>query len=122
MPEPVVETALTLQGAPYRNGGSDPSGFDCSGFVRWVFSQHGLTLPRDVREQWGAGDAIDRHEVQPGDLVFFETVARGASHVGIALGDDRFVHAPSAGGVVRIERYTSAYWSSRWVGAKRVRP
>lgn len=112
--------AMTLQGTPYRNGGSDPAGFDCSGFVQWVYSQHGMKLPREVRDQWKEGDEIDRDEVQPGDLVFFETVSKGASHVGIALGGDRFVHAPSSRGVVRVERFSNSYWSPRWVGAKRV--
>ena len=119
-PEPLLATALTLQGTPYRNGGSDPSGFDCSGFVQWVFAQNGMKLPREVKDQWKLGDDIDRDDIKPGDLVFFETVSRGPSHVGIALGGDQFVHAPSSTGVVRIERYSSSYWSRRWVGAKRV--
>ena len=116
----LLTTAMTLQGTPYRNGGSDPAGFDCSGFVQWVYSRHGTKLPREVRDQWRQGDEVDRDEVQPGDLVFFETVSTGASHVGIALGGDRFVHAPSSRGVVRVERFSSSYWSPRWVGAKRV--
>lgn len=116
----VLSTALALQGTPYRNGGSDPSGFDCSGFVQWVYARHGTALPREVRQQWRIGDDVDREDVRAGDLLFFETVSRGASHVGIALDGDRFVHAPSSTGVVRIERISTAYWSSRWVGAKRV--
>ena len=116
----LIATALTFRGTPYRNGGSDPSGFDCSGFVQWVFALHGTPLPREVRDQYGAGRHIDRDRVQPGDLVFFETVSRGASHVGIALGGGEFVHAPSSRGVVRVERYDGAYWSDRWVGARRV--
>ena len=78
----VVGTALSLQGAPYRNGGSDPSGFDCSGFVAYVFGQQGLALPRTVSEQYDAGREIPPDALAPGDLVFFSTVARGASHVG----------------------------------------
>jgi cell wall-associated NlpC family hydrolase len=117
----LVATALALRGTPYANGGSEPSrGFDCSGFVQWVFARHGLTLPREVREQYGEGQRIGRGDVRAGDLIFFETVSRGASHVGIALGAGEFVHAPSSRGVVRVERYTSGYWSSRWVGARRV--
>lgn len=116
----LLSTALSFQGVRYKNGGSDPSGFDCSGFVQWVFAQHGMPLPREVRDQWRNGRDVDRDEVMPGDLVFFETVSRGASHVGIALGGDQFVHAPSSTGVVRVERYSSAYWSRRWVGAKRI--
>jgi cell wall-associated NlpC family hydrolase len=116
----VLATAMELRGTPYVNGGSDPAGFDCSGFVQWVFAQHGTRLPREVKDQFGAGELIDRDEVQPGDLVFFQTVTRGPSHVGIALGNDEFVHAPSSKGVVRIEKYTSGYWNQRWLGARRV--
>jgi peptidoglycan DL-endopeptidase CwlO len=115
-----VATALSYRGVPYRNGGSDPSGFDCSGFVQWVYAQQGLALPREVRDQYQFGSKIDRDEVQPGDLVFFETVSRGASHVGIALGNDQFVHAPSSRGVVRVESYTIDYWKQRYVGARRL--
>ena len=117
----IIATALTLRGTPYRNGGSQPSeGFDCSGFVQWVFAQHGTVLPRDVKHQFDAGEKIDARELKPGDLVFFETVSRGPSHVGIAISGDEFVHAPSSKGVVRVERMSSEYWSKRWIGAKRV--
>jgi cell wall-associated NlpC family hydrolase len=115
----VVQTALEFIGIPYRNGGSDPSGFDCSGFVQYVFAQHGTSLPREVRDQYRHGRAIDPDDIAAGDLVFFETVARGASHVGIALGNGRFVHAPSSQGVVRVEPYTASYWARRFVGARR---
>jgi cell wall-associated NlpC family hydrolase len=108
---------------PYRNGGSRPSdGFDCSGLVQWVFGQHGTALPREVRQQFEAGQKIDADEVKPGDLVFFETVSRGPSHVGIAIGGDEFVHAPSSRGVVRVERLSTMYWSKRWIGAVRLKP
>ena len=117
----VVTTALTLRGMPYRNGGSQPSdGFDCSGLVQWVFAQHGTVLPRDVRQQFDAGRKIDADEVKPGDLVFFRTVSKGASHVGIAIGGDEFVHAPNRRGVVRVESLSNTYWSRRWVGARRI--
>ena len=119
-PTAIVSTAMMLRGIPYRNGGSDPSGFDCSGFVQWVFAQNGVRLPREVREQYDAGRRIDLREVIPGDLVFFETVSRGASHVGVAIGGDQFVHAPSSQGVVRVERFTANYWSMRFVGARRI--
>ena len=116
-----IASALALRGTPYLNGGSEPTrGFDCSGFVQWVFAQHGAALPRETRSQYDEGKKIDRDEVEPGDLVFFETVSRGPSHVGIALGAGEFVHAPSSRGVVRVERYTSDYWASRWVGARRI--
>ena len=117
---PLVATALSYRGVPYRNGGSDPAGFDCSGFVQWVFAQQGRPLPREVRDQYQLGKHVDRDDVQPGDLVFFETVSRGASHVGIALGNDQFVHAPSSRGVVRVESFTLDYWKQRYVGARRV--
>jgi cell wall-associated NlpC family hydrolase len=117
----VVTTALTLRGKPYRNGGNQPSdGFDCSGLVQWVFAQHGAVLPRDVRQQFEAGEKVDADELKPGDLVFFETVSRGPSHVGIAIGGGEFVHAPSSRGVVRIEKLSTSYWSKRWVGARRL--
>ena len=117
----LVAMALGYRGVPYRNGGSDPSGFDCSGFVQYVFKQAGTMLPREVRDQFVLGEVVDRDDVQAGDLIFFETVARGASHVGLAIGGDEFVHAPSSRGVVRVERFTSTYWSRRYVGARRLR-
>jgi cell wall-associated NlpC family hydrolase len=118
----VVATALALKGTQYRNGGSEPSGgFDCSGLVQWVFAQHGTALPRETREQYEIGKKIDQDEVRPGDLVFFKTVSKGPSHVGIALGGGEFVHAPSSRGVVRVESYTrTEYWADRWLGARRI--
>lgn len=114
-------TALSLRGAPYRNGGVDPaSGFDCSGFVRYVYQQHGVPMPRAVREQFQVGKSIKRDRLEPGDLVFFSTVAPGASHVGIMIGGDQFIHAPSQRGVVRVESLAAQYWAGRYVGAKRV--
>ncbi len=119
-PEAIVSTALTLRGVPYRNGGNDPSGFDCSGLVQWVFAQNGIQMPREVRDQFQAGAKIDLRDVKAGDLLFFETVSDGASHVGLAIGGDDFVHAPSSRGVVRVEKFTSTYWATRFVGARRV--
>lgn len=116
----LISTALSFRGIPYRNGGSDPSGFDCSGFVQYVFAMHGLRLPREVRDQYQVGREIGLNEMQPGDLVFFETVSRGASHVGMAIGPDEFVHAPSSRGVIRVDRLSAAYWATRFVGARRV--
>ena len=113
-------TALSLRGAPYRMGGDDPSGFDCSGFVQYVYQQHGVGMPREVRQQFRVGKSVDRGRLEPGDLVFFSTVAPGASHVGIIIGGDQFVHAPSERGVVRVENLSSQYWSTRYIGAKRV--
>lgn len=113
-------TALSLRGSPYRNGGIDPTGFDCSGFTQYVFGQYGIDLPREVRDQFAAGKAVNPTEVMAGDLLFFTTVAPGASHVGISLGGDEFIHAPSSTGVVRVERVSAQYWSQRFVGARRV--
>jgi cell wall-associated NlpC family hydrolase len=115
----LVGTALSLRGTPYRNGGSDPSGFDCSGFTQYVFAQHGLALPRDVREQFRQGRSIDSRALLPGDLVFFSTTDPGVSHVAIVVGGDEFVHAPSSTGVVRVEHLSASYWSQRFVGARR---
>jgi cell wall-associated NlpC family hydrolase len=116
----LVGTALSLRGSPYRNGGSDPQGFDCSGFTQYVFAQYGVALPREVREQFGKGRAVSPDEVAPGDLLFFSTTAPGPTHVGIAIGGDSFVHAPSSTGVVRVERLGSSYWAPRYIGARRL--
>lgn len=117
----VIATALALRGVPYRNGGADPAGFDCSGFTQYVYARHGVTLPRAVREQYRVGEKVDGDDLEVGDLLFFTTEARGATHVGIAIGGDQFVHAPSSTGVVRVERFTAGYWSRRFVGARRVK-
>ncbi|PWT79465.1 MAG: hypothetical protein C5B57_13885 [Blastocatellia bacterium] len=116
----LTASALALRGSPYRNGGSTPAGFDCSGFTQYVFGQQGVVLPRDVKEQFGMGKAVKADRIAPGDLIFFTTIAPGASHVGIALGGDQFVHAPSSEGVVRVERFSTAYWSRRFVGIRRI--
>jgi cell wall-associated NlpC family hydrolase len=119
---PVVEgmlrTATELLGTPYRNGGSDLDGFDCSGFVQFVFAQHGIRIPRTVRRQAEVGSRV--RDAEAGDLVFFATEGDGPTHVGIALGPDRFIHAPSSRGVVRVEPLAAPYWSSRFVEARRV--
>ena len=116
----LVGTALSLRGAPYRNGGSDPSGFDCSGFTQYVFAQYGVALPREVREQFRQGTPVEARDLAPGDLVFFATTDPSVSHVAIVVGGDQFVHAPSSSGVVRVERLSSSYWSPRYLGAKRI--
>jgi cell wall-associated NlpC family hydrolase len=116
----VVASALALRGTPYRNGGTDPHGFDCSGFTQYVFAEHGMALPRDVHDQFQSGTPVDRREVAPGDLVFFTTTGPGPTHVGIAIGGGQFVHAPSSTGVVRVERLGTSYWAARYVGARRL--
>ena len=114
-------TALGLRGIPYRNGGSDPSGFDCSGFTQYVFAQYGIALPREVREQFRVGRAVKPDDLAAGDIIFFTTTDPGPSHVAIAIGGDEFVHAPSSAGVVRVEHLSSSYWSPRYLGARRVK-
>jgi len=116
----LTTTALSLRGAPYRNGGADPNGFDCSGFTQYVFAQHGVALPREVRDQYRVGAAVAPRDVSPGDLLFFTTAGSDVSHVAIAIGGDEFVHAPSSTGVVRVERLGASYWSQRFVAAKRL--
>ena len=116
-----MSSALSLRGAPYRNGGTDPNGFDCSGFTQYVFAQHGLALPREVREQFRMGKSIKQtRDLVPGDILFFATTESGASHVAIAIGGDEFVHAPRSTGVVRVEHLSSSYWSPRYLGARRL--
>ena len=112
--------AIGLLGRPYRSGGVDPSGFDCSGFTQYVFGQRGIVLPREVREQFALGQTVKADEIAPGDLIFFSTVARGPSHVAIALGGGQFIHAPNSTGVVRVEHLSTTYWSRRLVGARRM--
>lgn len=114
----LLATALHFVGTPYRNGGATPGGFDCSGFVYYVFAQQGVFVPRTVAAQAGAGLRVD--EVRPGDLLFFKTGGRGPSHVGIALDAARFVHAPSSRGEVRVEPLARRYWSDRFVEARRL--
>lgn len=116
----IAGTALSFRGVPYRAGGSDPSGFDCSGFVWYVFAQHGVEVPRTVSDQFRAGASVGADALRPGDLVFFDTKGSGATHVGMVIGGDEFVHAPSSTGAVRVERLGAAYWSSRFVGARRL--
>jgi cell wall-associated NlpC family hydrolase len=120
--ENAIEQALDLIGIRYKRGGSTPeTGFDCSGFVGHVFKEGlGLYLPRSSREISKTGDVVDKTELQPGDLVFFNTMRRTFSHVGIYLGDNLFVHAPRAGAKVRIEDMRERYWAKRYNGARRV--
>jgi len=117
-----LEQALDLIGIRYKRGGSSPeTGFDCSGFVSHVFKEGlGLYLPRSSREISKAGEVVDKTELQPGDLVFFNTMRRTFSHVGIYLGDNLFVHAPRPGAKVRIEDMRGRYWAKRYNGARRV--
>lgn len=117
----IARAAEALIGAPYREGGARPDGFDCSGLVSYVFAQRGIAVPRDVRRQAEAGTPVDRADIAPGDLLFFATTGSGPTHVGIATGDGRFIHAPKRGDVVRAESMSAGYWTSRFVAARRVR-
>ena len=118
----LVVRALSFVGVNYRHGGETPeTGFDCSGLVRHVFRESlGLLLPRTSRDISRVGESVQRDELQPGDLVFFNTLRRGFSHVGIYLGEHRFVHAPARGGEVCIEDMRKAYWVKRFNGARRI--
>lgn len=117
----VVADALALRGTPYRLGGNRPSvGFDCSGLVQYVFLEQRVAVPRTVAEQFHAGTKIPEKHIAPGDLLFFTTSPGGPSHVGIALDAATFVHAPGSGSVVRVERFDTPYWSSRFAGVRRI--
>ena len=120
----MVISAMNFLGVPYRRGGTDASsGFDCSGFTRHIFEKSlGLVLPRRADEQANARGLISirRDELKPGDLVFFNTLRRTFSHVGIYVGDGKFIHSPRAGGSVRVEDMRMSYWQNRFTGARRV--
>jgi cell wall-associated NlpC family hydrolase len=116
----VAAFALSLAGAPYREGGADPAGFDCSGFVQFVFRASGIALPRDVGGQQAVGEAVGIGALRPGDLIFFAIDGRTVSHVAILTAPDTFVHAPSTGGRVRVERLSADYWARRFAGARRI--
>ena len=114
--------AMSLIGIRYKYGGTAPeNGLDCSGLVRYLFKEvWGKELPRTSEEISRVGEKIDTHELQPGDLVFYNTLRRGFSHVGVYLGDNKFIHAPSGGGQVRIESMDVNYWKNRFNGARRI--
>lgn len=113
---------LTSIGVDYKYGGTSPvTGFDCSGLVAHVFREgYGIVLPRNAQGQSHVGTPVSEDALQPGDLVFYNTMRRPFSHVGIYLGDGRFVHAPRTGAAVRIESLKSGYWTKRWNGARRI--
>ena len=118
----LVVNAMGFLGVPYKRGGnSADTGFDCSGFVRAIYEQTvGLLLPRRADQQAAATQVIDKKELQPGDLVFFNTMRRNFSHVGIYVGDGKFIHAPRSGAQIRVEDMGVAYWARRFNGARRV--
>jgi cell wall-associated NlpC family hydrolase len=118
----LVINAMGFLGVPYKSGGTNgDTGFDCSGFVRSIFEQTaGLILPRSANQQAAAAEKIDRADLQPGDLVFFNTMRRAFSHVGIYVGEGNFIHAPKPGAKVRVESLSVSYWARRFDGARRV--
>ncbi|ATG92683.1 C40 family peptidase [Paracidovorax citrulli] len=118
----LISTAMGFLGVPYRRGGNTAdSGFDCSGFIRAIYGQTiGLALPRRANEQAAATETIDKKDLQPGDLVFFNTMRRAYSHVGLYLGDGKFIHSPRSGAEVRVEDMSASYWQRRFNGARRV--
>jgi NlpC/P60 family len=118
----LVGNAMMFLGVPYKRGGNSvETGFDCSGFVRAVYEQSvGLLLPRKSSEQAAATTTIDKSELKPGDLVFFNTLQAAFSHVGIYIGDGKFVHSPRTGAFVRVEDMRINYWQTRFNGARRV--
>lgn len=115
----VMQTSMRYIGVPYVFGGTTPGGFDCSGYTRYVFANAGIALPRMADEQYWVGSSVSYGNLQVGDLVFFTTYAPGVSHVGIYMGNGTFIHASSSRGVV-VDNIGSSYWSTRYVGAKRV--
>jgi cell wall-associated NlpC family hydrolase len=117
----LVDFALQLRDIRYRRGGRMPTtGFDCSGFVHYVFAQVlGLDLPGDSASQYSSSMQIAREDMQAGDLVFFHTRGKRVSHVGIYLGDGQFIHAPTTGERVKVSKLSESYWSRRFVGARR---
>jgi len=120
MSRTVVSDAMSYMGVPYVFGGNTPSsGFDCSGYVRYVFANAGIYLPRTADVQYNCGYAVSTSELAPGDLVFFETYCPGPSHVGIYVGDGNFIHASSSRGVT-ISSLSSSYYSAHYLGARRV--
>lgn len=119
----LVMYAVSLADTPYRYGGNSPdSGFDCSGFVGHVFKHSlGISLPRTSHDLSKIGRAVKTYQLRPGDLVFFNTLDRTYSHVGIFIGEGKFVHAPKSGSRIRVEKMNDQYWASHYNGARRIR-
>ncbi len=118
---PVVSYALSLQGAPYRYGKASPEeGFDCSGFVQHVYAEQGIALPRTVSEMAALLPPVSKRDVHAGDLVFFNTSRTNASHVGLYIQDNKFIHAPSSRtGKVQVSSLENSYWSKRFIAVRR---
>jgi cell wall-associated NlpC family hydrolase len=120
--EDTIERAFEFIGVRYKRGGSSPeTGFDCSGFVKYLYNETlGLVLPHSAKAIAQQGERVEKSELQPGDLVFFNTMRRAFSHVGIYLGNNQFIHAPRTGTRVRVEDMSDRYWSRRYNGARRI--
>ena len=120
--ESLIDNAMQLIGVRYRWGGNTPqSGLDCSGFVRYVFNDtFGFLLPRKSSQMSKVGLVVGKEELRPGDLVFFNTMRHAFSHVGIYVGDNKFIHAPSKGKSIRVDDMTKVYWEKRYNGARRM--
>ena len=114
-----TEVATSMIGKPYRYGGSTPQGFDCSGLVYFSFQRAGIKVPRSTERLRKQGQPVAAARAARGDLVFFNQEGRNSSHVGIYLGNNRFVHAPSSGKRVRVDSLTDPYWQKHWVGVRR---
>ena len=115
-----VVVAREMIGKPYRYAGDTPAGFDCSGLVRYSYGRAGISMPRATPAQRNATTRISVRSLRPGDLLFFDQEGKKASHVGVYLGDGRFVHAPSTGGRVRVDNIDADYWKKHFVEARRV--
>lgn len=116
----IVSEAKEHLGVDYVFGGSSPSGFDCSGFVRYVYKQAGINLPRSSSEQYEVGKSVSKDDLAPGDLVFFkDTYKSGISHAGIYIGSNKFISASSSKGI-KIDSLSASYWAPKYAGAKRV--
>lgn len=117
----LVSTAKKYLGTPYKWGGTTTSGFDCSGYVQFVFAKNGVNLPRTTGQQMATGSAVSKSNLQVGDLVFFNTSGKGVSHVGIFIGSNNFIHASTSKGVMVSSINDPYYWGSKYIGAKRVK-
>lgn len=115
----IIATAKKYIGVPYVWGGSTPNGFDCSGFVQYVFARHGIQLPRTSKEQYSVGTKVSKSNLKAGDLVFFNTEGSGVSHLGIYIGSNQFIHASTSKGVI-ITSLSNSYWAPKYYGAKRI--
>lgn len=115
----IIKTAKSYMGTPYVFGGATPSGFDCSGFLQFIFEKNGVMIPRLADEQYLLGEKKNKKDLVPGDLVFFTTYAEGASHCGLYLGDNKFIHTSASKGV-RIDELSDPYWSPKYLAGKHI--